>query len=378
MANLHRTRTPAGDPAWRVADYATIKALLGDPRLDYTHADPDRAPRYSDSVMFGRPQPESPATTTAHTRMRKLLSPWFSARRIEQLRPRVGEIAAHLLDELAGRDRPADFHDAVSFPLPALVICELLGVPYRDRDDFRRWSEETADMTDTTRSMQGFASLWQYISTLVATKLDQPGDDLLSALAAAHLADPATFTLVEAAQIGAAVLIAGHETTVAAIDSGVVLLAQHPEQRAALRADPSGIPAAVEEILRSARTGEPAPDDTTARGLVRWTNADVEVDGTVVPTGDMVVLDLRAANHAPHVVGDRPGFDAARRPNPHLTFGHGAHFCIGAPLARLELQVLFAALLERFSSLELAVAVEQLEPRSKLLTGGLRALPVTW
>ncbi|MEJ3654613.1 cytochrome P450 [Actinomycetes bacterium KLBMP 9759] len=378
MTNLHRSRTPAGDPAWKVTDYATIKALLADPRLDHTHADPDRAPRYSDSVMFGRPRQESPATAAEHARMRKLLSPWFSARRIEQLRPRVSEIASDLLDGLAGRERPTDFHDAVSFPLPALVICELLGVPYSDRDDFRRWSEETADMTDPARSMRGFGALWEYMTTLVTRKLDDPGDDLLSALAAAHRADPATFSVVEAAGIGTAVLIAGHETTVAAIDTGVVLLAQHPEQRAALRADPSGVPAAVEEILRSPQPGDPAPNGAIARGLVRWARADVELDGTVVPSGDMVVLDLRAANHAPHVVGDRPGFDAARRPNPHLAFGHGAHFCIGAPLARLELQVLFTALLERFPTLTLAVAVDQLEPRSELLTGGLRALPVTW
>ncbi|HEY3263145.1 MAG TPA: cytochrome P450, partial [Pseudonocardiaceae bacterium] len=170
-----------------------------------------------------------------HTRMRRLLSPWFSARRLDRLRPRVQRLVDDLLDDLAVHGPPADFHEAVSFPLPALVICELLGVPYGDREDFRRWSDDAADMTDQARSIAGLAALWEYINELVAAKLDQPADDVLSALVAAHRADPAGFGLDQVAQLGAGLLFAGHETTVAAIDTGMVHMATHPDQRDLIR-----------------------------------------------------------------------------------------------------------------------------------------------
>lgn len=171
-------------------------------------------------------------------------------------------------------------------------------------------------------------------------------------------------------------MFAGHETTVAAIDAGVVLLVTHPEQRDALRRDPDLVPTAAEEILR-AHLKSSSTDDREY-GLPRWTNAELDVDGVTIPAGDLVLLGLHQANHDARLVGDRPGFDIARLPNPHLSFGHGPHFCVGAPLARLELQVLLATLLDRFPALALAVPVEQLQPRTDLLTGGLAALPAIW
>lgn len=376
---IHQTTTPAGDPAWLISDYDTVRRLLADPRLGHSHPDPDAASRYSESVIFGRPQQVSPTEAADHARMRRLLSPWFAARRLETLRPRVQQLVDELLDELAGGGAPTDLHEVVSFPLPALVICELLGVPYADREDFRRWSDEAADMTDQTRSFGGLAALWQYIGRLVVAKLDDPGDDVLSALVAEHCADRDGFGLDQVAQLGAGLLFAGHETTVAAIDTGVVLLATHPEQRDALRHDPSLVPTAVEEILRASLPGSQSPAGSDrGHGLARWANADLDIDGVIIPAGDLVLLGLQQANNDQRLVGDRPGFDPGRRPNPHLTFGHGPRFCIGAPLARLELQVLFGALLNRFPTLTLAVPVEQLQPRTDLLTGGLAAVPVTW
>ena len=378
-ATMQRTTTSAGDPAWLISDYDTVRRLLADPRLGRSHPDPGAASRYSESVIFGRPQPASPTEAADHARMRRLLAPWFAARRLEMLRPRVQQLVNELLDELAGGGAPADLHEVVSFPLPALVICELLGVPYADRDDFRRWSDEAADMTYQARSFGGFTTLWQYISGLVAAKLDDPGDDLLSALVAEHRADRDGFGLDQAAQLGAGLLFAGHETTVTAIDTGVVLLATHPEQRDALRHDPSLVPTAVEEILRASLPSLQSPAGSgRGHGLPRWANADLDVDGVIIPAGDLVLLGLQQANQDERLVGDRPGVDLSRRPNPHLTFGHGPHFCIGAPLARLELQVLFGTLLDRFPTLTIAVPVEQLQPRTDLLTGGLAALPVTW
>lgn len=388
-STVHRTRTPAGDPAWLVTDYETVKRLLADPRLGRTHPDPERASRYSESVIFGRPQAATPSDAADHARMRRLLGPWFAARRLERMRPRVQELVDGLLDGLAARPAPADLHEAVSFPLPALVICALLGVPYEDREDFRRWSDEAADMTDEARSFAGLAALWQYLNGLVATKLarpddaepgdpDGPGADVLSGLVAAHRADPSGFGLDQVARLGAGLLFAGHETTVAAIDTGVVLLATHPEQRDRLRRDPTGIPAAVEEILRSSLPGTARADDGRERGLARWAAADLDVGGVTIPAGDLVMLGLEQANEDPRLVGGRSGFDPTRHPNPHLTFGFGPYFCIGAPLARLELQVLFAALLDRFPGLALAVPVGELVPRTGRLTGGLAGLPVTW
>ncbi|MFC5993755.1 cytochrome P450 [Pseudonocardia hispaniensis] len=375
---VRRTTTPAGDPAWYVSNYDTVRSLLADRRLGRTHADPANASHYSKSVIFGRPEPASPTEVADHARMRRLLSPWFSARRLAALRPRVQQLVDGLLDELAAGIRPVDFHEVVSFPLPALVICELLGVPYTDREDFRRWSDEAADMEDQERSLRGLGALWQYVSGLVAVKLDDPGDDVLSALVAAHRADPDAFGLDDVAQLGAGLLFAGHETTVAAIDTGVVLLATHPQQRDALRRNPDLGEAAVEEILRAALP-DPVPVRASGTtGLARWTNADVEIGGTTIPAGELVLLGLQEANDSPRLVGDSGGFDVTRHPNPHLTFGHGPHFCIGAPLARLELRVLFAALLDRFPTLRLAVPPADLQPRNESLTGGLAALPVTW
>lgn len=329
-----------------VCDYDTVKRLLADPRLGRAHVDPEHASRYSESVIFGQAQPASPTEAADHERMRRLVGPWFSARRLALLRPRVQQLVDELLDKLAVRGAPADLHEAVSFPLPALVICELLGVPYADREDFRRWSDEAGDMTDQARSFAGLASLWQYMNGLVAAKLDDPGDDVLSALVAAHRADPDGFSLDQVAQLGAALLFAGHETTVTAIDAGVVQLATHPEQRDALRRDPSLVPAAVEEILRISlpSSDEVLADSDRAYGLARWANADLDVDGVTIPAGDLVLLGLWQANHDARLVGDRPSFDIARHPNPHLTFGYGPYFCLGAPLARLELQVLLATL----------------------------------
>ncbi len=384
---VRRTRTPAGDPAWLVTDYDLVRLLLTDRRLVRSHPDPERASRYSESMIFGRAQPASPTEAADHARMRRLLSPWFAARRLEVMRPRVQQLVDGLLDDLADASRPVDFHEAVSFPLPALVICELLGVPYADREDFRRWSDDAADMTDQDRSLAGLAALWQYLTELVTTKLDDPGDDVLTGLVQAHRADPDGLSLDGVAQLGAGLLFAGHETTVAAIDTGVVLLATHPDQRDALAADPALIAPAVEEILRSALpttgrrtspTDSGSSGDDRDSGLARWANADIDLDGVTIPAGDLVMLGLQQANESPGVVGDRAGFHIARDPNPHLTFGHGPHFCIGAPLARLELQVLFTALLDRFPTLSLAVPVGQLHTRSELLTGGLTALPVTW
>ncbi len=265
----------------------------------------------------------------------------------------------------------------MAFPLPVLVICELLGVPYADRERFRTWSDAAADMSDESRSMSGLAALWQYMLELVEHKRREPGRDVLSDLLAEHTESPDAVQQV--AQLGAALLFAGHETTVATIDKGAVLLLCDPGRWHALRRDPALLPGAVEEILRlPLPVPQPGVEERAASGLPRWAGADLDIAGTTVRAGELVLLDLQDANLDDQRFPVPAQFNAARSENPHLAFGHGPHYCIGAPLARIELQSVFAALIPRFPRLRLAAPVEHLRMRSERLTGGLLELPVTW
>lgn len=367
--------SPAGDPAWSVTGYHNVRRLLGDRRLGRTHPEPERAPRYSHSVIFGRAQPASPSEAADHDRFRDLVASIFSPRRTVLLRPRVQRLVDEALDELDGRTPPVDFHEAVSFPLPALVICELLGVPIRDRGDFRRWCDEAADMDDEVQSLSGLGALWRYMEALVESKRRTPSDDVLSDLVV-RLDDGSDTAVAEVARLGAALLFAGHETTVAAIDKGVLLLAGN-DLASTLRDRPDLVDAFVEEVLRLPL---PVPQiaDAGATGLPRWANAPIELNGLRISPGELVLLDLQGAN-LDAAVFERPDtLDLARTANPHLAFGHGPHFCLGAPLARLELRTLFDSLVRRFPALHLMVPIEDLRPRSRLLTGGLQDLPVAW
>ena len=392
QTTVQRVTSPAGDPAWRVRGYETIRQLLTDPRLGRSHPEPEHAARYSEAVMFGRPMASSATEQEEHAAMRRLLSPSFSARRLALLRPRVQALVDDLLAAMGRMSPPVDAHEAIAFPLPALVICDLLGVPAADREDFRRWSDDAADMTDAARSMTGWRALWRYMRALIAHKQQQPGEDVLSDLIAAHsgreeapqsLDTAGIDSASQIAPLAAGLLFAGHETTVAAIDKGIVLLLTNPIQREALQHDPTLVPSAVEEILRhplpvpAPETPE-TPETGRAGGLPRYANADIELGGVTIRAGELILLDLQDANLDCQRFPMPEAFDVARADNPHVTFGHGPYYCIGAPLARLELQALFGTLFQRFPTLRLAVPVEQLRLRSHLLTGGLTALPVTW
>lgn len=375
---VKRVITPAGDPAWLVTGYATVRALLGDPRLGRSHPEPERAARYSEAAIFGQPIGSPESERSDHARMRSLLTPSFSARRMGNLRPRVQELVDGLLNEMSRRTPPVDFHALVSSPLPVLVICELLGVPYADRDDFRRWSDDAADMLDGERSRAGLGQLQAYMSELLERKRRSPGEDVLSDLVAAQAYAPGAFTDEGVAQLAAGLLFAGHETTVAAIDKGVILLLTNPAERDVLQRDSTFVPRAVEEILRMPLPVPAQEQATVPGGLPRYANADIELDGTTIAAGDLVLLDLQDANLDPTVFEKPASFEVQRADNPHLTFGYGAHYCIGAPLARVELQAVFSSLFDRFPTLRLAVSIDGLRSRSRLLTGGVNELPVTW
>src|SRR5258707_4910670 len=221
---------------------------------------------------------------------------------------------------------------------------------------------------------------------LIEKRRQRPPEDVLSDMVTAsakdaqQAGDVKTATADQIVPLAAGLLFAGHETTVAAIDKGIVLLLSNPTQREALQHDPALVPPLVEEILRLPLTVPVPETPKTGRtsGLPRYANADIEIDDVTIHAGELVLLDLQGANLDPRRFPAPEAFDVARADNAHLTFGHGPHYCIGAPLARIELQAVFGTLFRRFPTLRLAVPAEQLRPRSHLLTGGLTALPVAW
>lgn len=363
---VHPIRTRVGDEAWLVTGYEQVRGLMADDRLGRAHPDPDRAARSGESALFGGPLGNYATEQTDHARMRSLLQPHFSPKRMRRLRPRVEALTSNLLDDLARRTPPVDLNEALALPLPILVICELLGVPYDDRSRFRQWTQDAADVTDRARSEQGLADLFTYGQQLVARKRRHPGDDVVSRLCATDgVGDD------EAAMLAMALLFAGHETTVVQIGMGALLLLTQPAQLQALRDDPALVDNAVEEILRAPGKG--------GGGIPRYARTDLDLDGVTIRAGDLLMLDNGAANHDAAVFTDPDRFDVARRvAAAHLTFGRGARYCIGAPLARIELRAVFSGLVQRFPGLSLAVPVDALKVRSNVLTGGLVDLPVSW
>ncbi len=362
---IHRIRTAVGHEAWLVTGYETVRRLLDDDRLGRAHPEPEQAARTGESALFGGPLGDFATEHADHARMRALLQPHFSPRRIRALRPRVEQLTAALLDDLAEHGPPADLVEAVALPLPIAVICELLGVPFEDRTQFRAWTQAAADVRDRAHSEQGLAALFDYSQRLVARKRRTPGDDVITRLSATDGVSEA-----EAAGMAMALLFAGHETTVVALGTGALRLLTETAERRALLTDPGRIGPVVEEVLRTMGSED--------GGIPRYARTDLEVDGTAIRAGELVLLDIGAANHDATAFAEPDRFDPARPSAPHLTFGHGARYCIGAPLARVELQAVFSQLVPRFPDMRLAVGVEELRFNTDTLTGGLLDLPVTW
>lgn len=363
---IHKIRTRTGDDAWLVTGYDEVRHLLDDDRLGRSHPDPAHAARSSESALFGGPLGNHTTEESDHRRMRSLLQPHFSPRLMRAFRHRVEALTADLLDDLARQPRPADLNTHLALPLPILAICELLGVPYEDRSRFRAWTQAAADIHDRTRSEEGLEELFTYGQKLVASKRRAPGEDVISRLCATDgVSDD------EIAMLSMALLFAGHETTVVQLGLGAVLLLTDRSQWQTLLEKPTLIPGAVEEMLRAPGKG--------GGGIPRYARTDLEIGGVTVPAGSLLMLDNGAANHDATAFNDPDRFDIARPgAASHLTFGHGARYCIGAPLARMELQVAFAQLIPRFPDMRLAVDVDDLAVRQDILTGGLVTLPVVW
>jgi cytochrome P450 len=364
---ISSVRTPAGDVGWLVTSYRQVKALLGDGRLGKAHPEPERAARYSASALQGGPLGDPATEREEYALMRRLLTPAFTPRRMEALRPVVQAMVGDLLDQMAAKTPPVDFSDEVSFPLAILVICRLLGVPGGDREDIRRWADAAAALHDAEQAGAGFGSLVGYVDELVKIKRDQPAEDVISDLVAASEQNE-KLTELYIATLVAGILFAGHDTTVLRLDYGTLRLLTRPDLQEALRRDPSLAGPAAEEVLRVAAPSRPP--------TLRWARTDLDFGGVRIRAGDLVMLATQAANMDEQIFGEPGRFDLAREPNPHVAFGYGHHFCLGASLARIEMQALFGSLFHRLPALRLAVPIEQLAVRDD--NGGLTALPVTW
>ncbi|MEV6896613.1 cytochrome P450 [Amycolatopsis sp. NPDC051372] len=372
---IARVTTPAGDPAWLVTRFEEARAVFADARFGRSHPKPEQASAVSDAAVLSGPQGDYENEEAEHARLRRLLVPAFSANRMRKLGEHIQELADRCLDELeaahdAAGGEPVNLHDFLSFPLPVLVICELLGVPYADRDKFRDLSDRIGVLDsggDAKRAMDEFAA---YMGELADKKRAEPAQDVVSDLVAAQADDP-TFTDDDLARLGAGLLFAGHETTSNRIDLGVLFLLTDTVRRDALAADPEGrVHGTVEEILRMSAPG--------GLGLLRYAHEDVEIGGVAIQRGDAVMISTSSANRDASVFADPEAFDADRKPNSHIAFGYGGFFCIGASLARTELRVVFSSLFRRFPNLRLAVDVDDLDVRSNRLTGGVSSVPVTW
>ena len=362
---IHRVLTPVGDPAWLVTGYAEVRALMDDERLGRSHRSPQTAPRSRASALFGGPIGDFDAEPEGHHRMRALLQPHFSPRHLRGLRPRVEALTRGLLDDLEAHGPPADLHAALALPLPVLVICELLGVPYADRERFRVWVDAAAFGADEEQSGQGLAALVNYGVDLVAAKRSAPGEDVISRLCVEpDLAD------VEIAALTMSLLFAGYETTVTQIWLQAVRLLGEPARWRALLADPASLPRATEELLRACLVG--------GVGIPRYARADIGIAGVTIGDGDLVLLDPGSANHDPAAFPDPDTVDFDRRGAPHLSFGYGGRYCVGAPLARLELNAVFSQLIPRFPGMELTAPADSLRINSEALGAGLVELPVRW
>jgi len=277
-----------------------------------------------------------------------------------------------LVADMVKQGPPADLVEAVSTPLPVTVICELLGVPVADRDIFRAGADAALSTTSMTPEQRVAArnELGAYMAGLVAQRRARPTDDLLGALVVAR-DEQDRLSETELIQLSMGVLIAGHETTLNQIGNFTYLLLTHPDELARLRDHQDQIPAAVEELLRYVPLGAGA-------GFVRMATEDVELSGVTVRKGEGVLVAIHAANRDPGVFDEPQGLVWDRETNPHMGFGHGAHHCLGAPLARMELQVAIGSLLHHFPDLALAVPPNQVPWKSGALVRGPQSLPVTW
>lgn len=371
---VRRVVTVRGIEAWLITRYDDGLAALSDARFSSDLRDAadtrmldllpsaERESFLRSMIRVGPPD---------HTRLRRLVSKAFTARRVAALRPRVQEITDGLLDAVVPYGR-ADLVAGLALPLPVTVICELLGVPVEDREKFQEWTDvmlvQDAEHFDKHAVDDAWHKMWSYLEDLLAAKRGRPAGDLLSALIAAR-DEERRLEEDELVSMAFLLLVAGYITTVNLIAGGVAALLAHPQQLKLLRDDPGLLPGAVEEFLRY--------DGPVNPGVIRFPTEDVRLGGVTIPRGATVLIATAIADRDPEQFADPERLDVTRTENSHLAFGHGAHYCLGAPLARLEGEIAIGTILRRLPGLALAVPYADLSWQVASLRGP-RALPVTF
>ncbi|WP_378732910.1 cytochrome P450 [Nocardia brasiliensis] len=358
---------PGGEPGWLITGYDLVRSILADsrfssrrelmldPRTDYSGVEIPPAPP-GEFLLMDEPQ---------HGRYRKPLVSKFTARRMRLLTERVEQITPDHLDAMEKAGPPTDLVTAFARPIPAIMICELLGVPYVDRGSFQEHVESFMNgETSDEDQIAAVTATYDYLTTLVAAKRANPTDDVLGDLIDTDLTDE------ELRGMALILLAAGFDTTANMLALGTFALLRHPEQLAALRADPALTDRAVEELLRYL---------SVAKTFMRTALEDVELGGQTIKAGQVVIASYHTANRDPERFTDPHTLDLRRRADGHLAFGHGTHLCLGAQLARVEMRVAFPALINRFPTLRLAVPAEEVALRPETADiYGVKSLPVTW
>lgn len=367
---LSRVTLWDGRPVWFVTGHATARALLSDQRLSTDSTRPDfplpteraaQLRRSRRAALLGWDDPE-------HNAQRRMLIPSFTLKRAERLRPRIQATVDRLLDAMEAAGPPAELVSAFALPVPSIVICDLLGVPYEDHEFFEEQSRRLLRGPTGADTEEALARLEGYLGDLIERKRDKPGEGVLDDLVARQLQDGGP-DLDELVQLATILLVAGHETTANMISLGTYTLLRHPERLAELRADPALVPTAVEELLRFL---------SIADGLLRVAREDVEIGGTVIRAGEGVVFSTSVINRDAAAYPDPDRLDWVRPARHHLAFGFGIHQCLGQNLARAEMEIALGTLLRRLPGLRLAAPAEEIPFKPGDTIQGMLELPVTW
>ncbi|WP_040803711.1 cytochrome P450 [Nocardia concava] len=363
---------PDGHHGWLVTGYDAVRKVMADTRfssrqdLGVVHV-PYETPGMP---IQTEPSPQIPGLFVAmdppdHTRLRRKLTGAFTVKRMKQLQDHIVEITEQQLDAMAQLPEPVDLVKEFALPVPSLVICELLGVPYADRDTFQVNSAKFLVKEQTLEEKgAAYGAMTGYLAQLVMSKRAEPSEDILS-----DLARDEDLSIEELVGIAFLLLLAGHETTANMLALGTFALLEHPDQVAALHADPELVPDAVEELMRFL---------SVADIFYRYATEDIEIGGETIEKGSTVVVSLLAANRDPKQFADADALDIHRRARGLVAFGHGIHQCLGQQLARIEMRAGFAGLLRRFPTLRLAIPADEVRLRTDMNIYGVHALPVTW
>jgi cytochrome P450 len=370
---VSRLAFPDGKVGWLLTRHEDVRALLADGRFSS-----DRR-RVSSPVRRFPIRPDAPAMRAGsligmdppeHTRYRRLLTRYFTVRRMRELAPRIEQVVSDHLDAMERTGPPADLVPAFARPIPSLVICELLGVPYQDKATFQRCTSTLLRLDASEEAIAAAREeLWQYMLDLVAAKRQHPDGALLGSLIQTGAADIA-LTDERLAGIGQLLLVAGHETTANMLALGTYVLLGHPQQLCALREEADLVDSAVEELLRYLTIVQ--------FGTVRVAREDIDFAGRRIRAGETVVASLAAADRDPAQFPEPDELDLARPVSQHVAFGHGIHQCLGQQLARVEMKVAYSALFRRFPGLHLAVRPDEVPMRDDMFIYGVHRLPVAW